>query len=228
MIEIPNIRLFADVAAATYDPKAVPMWQNVGHLKVVHWFLTDVDGVPTISCEGTNTFWEWIIDFMALKVAFNHDVYGPVHLGLYHDVMSVIDGVCNYLASKGWPEYYMDGHSKGGGEVLLGHAEMKRRGHPPTATRAFEPPRVGTSALVNYLKDEPIVWTATHNHHGTDLVTLVPSELPLAVLQPYEELDGRMELAVPDAYDIETKHRIPAVIAALPPMTASNPSLTRP
>ncbi len=86
---------------------------------------------------------------------------------------------------------------------------MKRRGHAPLATRAFEPPQVGGAVLRDYLAGEDIAWTATVNAHGRDLVTQVPFGPDWC-----HECDPLL-LTVPDCYDAATKHRIPAVLAAL-------------
>ena len=221
MTDIPHVRLFADVAASTYAADAVPAFQD--DVRTVHVYTSKINDMTCFAFEGTTTFWEWLIDFMAFKIPFRHVACGPVHLGLMRDVMSVKRQIVAFLDAEGNPPYLVTGHSKGAGEAILFHAEMKSMGYPPLYTWAFEPPRVGTHLLRDYLADEPIGWTATHNYHGTDIVTRVPSDDPLIplpdVFLPWREIDNGTELIVPDDLDIPTKHRILAVLAALPPIT---------
>ena len=206
-------------AAATYDATAIPAFQD--DMKTVHVFRSIIDDIPCFSWEGTSSFWEWMLDFLAFRDPFTHAVYGPVHFGLMRDVMAVKAMILADLNSLGNPPYILSGHSKGAGEAILAHAEMKSLGYPPLATRAFETPRVGTKALWDYLAGEDIQWTATHNRHGTDLVTLVPDDIvPMPLLSPWMPGPNRLELIVPDTLDIPSKHRIAAVVAALPPIVA--------
>lgn len=214
-IAVPHIRLCAMAAAATYEATAIPAFQD--DMRTVHVFRSIINDIPAYSWEGTTDFWEWVLDFLAFRDPFTHKDYGPVHFGLMRDVMAVKAMILADLNSIGNPQYLFIGHSKGGGEVLLAHAEMKSIGYPPLATRAFEPPRVGTKALWDYLAGEDIQWTATHNRHGTDLVTLVPDDIvPMPLLSPWVEGANRMEIVVSDALDIPNKHRMTAVLSGLP------------
>lgn len=209
-IVLPTDLDLAKACAGTYEPSAVPQWQDA--MKLVHVHLSVIDGVHVIAWEGTTDWQEWIFsDFMALSIPlFEHASLGPLHLGLARDVLSVSPAIIAYLENLGWPPYVNTGHSKGAGEALIFHGVMKERGHPPLRTRAFEPPHIGTEALRTYLGGEDIVETATHNHYGRDIVTLVPWDLLV-----WTSVVERTVLTVPDTYDIPTKHRIPAVIAAL-------------
>lgn len=213
MTTIPHIRLFGDAAASTYAVGAVPVWQD--DVDVVHVFLSEINGMHCLAWEGTHTFWEWVVDFMAIEVPiFSHPQLGPVHLGMARDVMSVIRPISSTLESLGWPPYLNTGHSKGAGEALIFHGVMKALGHPPLATRAFEAPRIGSSIMRAYVADQDIIQTATHNYHGTDIVTkVVPGPT-------FTDMRDPMILTVPDSYDIPQKHEIPAVLAALPPLLA--------
>ncbi len=188
-------------------PGVVPQWTN--HMKTVHVFLSMVDGVHTVAFEGTTDLQEWLVDFLAAPSPFYTAEYGPVHFGISETMFSVADRIAAYFAGLGWPSYYVTGHSKGAGEAILFCAEMKRRGHPPLATRAYEPPQVGGVRLRDYLSDQDVKWTATVNVHGRDIVTQVPFG------DPWTHVNDPIPLTVPDTYDIPTKHRIPAVIAAL-------------
>ena len=209
--------IFAQACASTYADGAVPAFQD--DVRTVHVFTSKINGLTCFAFEGTNTFWEWLIDFMAFKIPFKHADYGPVHLGLMRDVMAVKQKIVAFLDAEGNPPYCVAGHSKGAGEAILLHAEMKSMGYAPMQTWAFEPPRVGTHILRDYLAGEPIGWTATRNSHGRDLVTLVPNDDPLIplpdILLPWREIGGGMELIVPDDDDLAAKHRIPAILTAL-------------
>jgi hypothetical protein len=198
---------YALACQATYDPTAIPQWQD--EMKLVHVYLSIVNGIHTVAWEGTHDFQEWIVDFFALEIpVFNHLQMGPVHAGFMRDVFAVYQPIAAYFESLGWPPYDNTGHSKGC-EAILFHGVMKQLGHPPRKTVAFESPRMGTSILRDYLADQDITQTATHNYHGTDLVTRVPFG------PTWVDVREPIELIVPDADDIPTKHEIPAVVAAL-------------
>jgi lipase (class 3) len=227
MIADLNIKLAA-ACAGTYALGAVPQWQSRDQR--VHVYLSQIDGIHVIAHEGT-TSWdnrtslpEWLIDFDATPVLSPNSAYGHVHQGMMEDVLSIVDQIDAYLAGLGYPPYLLTGHSKGAGEVTLEHAEMKRRGHPPLATRAFEPPQVGGHALRDYLSDQDYAWTCTVNAQGKDLVTRVPEGLQLPFLTDWSHIQDPIMLVVPDTYDVATKHRIPAVqeaLAALPVAVAA-------
>jgi Lipase (class 3) len=200
---------YAEACARTYDGSAKPTWQD--EYKTVHSFLsTTPDGKPLITQEGTQSRLEWAIDGFAAPVLFpGHWEFGPLHAGFMRDALSVVDMIAHYLASQGWPEYDLGGHSKGGGEAPLIGALLKQRGHPPRRIVIFEPPRCGTWLLRKYLADVEIHGTEDINLSGPDAVTKVPPG-PL-----YEDVTDLLELNVPETDDIATKHRIPAVIGAL-------------
>jgi len=202
---------FALACANTYDANNKPKFENL--LKTVHIFESEIDGILTFAWEGTSDKLEWFIDFLAIDVRdFVHPELGPIHFGFWTDLLSIMPILKEYLEHKGWPEFYNTGHSKGAAEAILFHAMMKADGHAPKATYAFEPPRVGTQQLLDYLKDEPIFWTKTVNIHGPDKVCTVPFHIKGF---DYLDLPNPLVLTVPDAYDIATKHRIPAVIEAI-------------
>jgi hypothetical protein len=209
VIPNPNLNLrLAEAAAGTYTCAEPAQWHDA--VDVVHVWLSMIDGVHCLAWEGTHTWEEWIVDFMALEVPFFADeVLGPVHLGMMRDVMAVIDPIYTYLASIGLPPYLNCGHSKGAGEAILFHAAMKARGYPPLATRAFEPPQVGGHVLRDYLSGEDIVWTATTNVHGRDLVVQVPFG------PTWSHTSDPLLLTVPDSLDIPSKHMMASVLAAL-------------
>ncbi len=178
-------------------------------MKTVHVFLSMLDGIHTVAWEGTTDLQEWMVDFLALPNPFYTIEYGPTHFGITETMFSVVDAIDAYFKSLGYPPYLNTGHSKGGGESIVFHAEMKRRGHPPLLTRAYEPPQVGGKELRDYLGDQDIKWTATVNVHGRDIVTQVPFG------DPWMHVNDPILLTVPDTYDVPTKHRIACIVAAL-------------
>lgn len=220
---IANLNLRgAEACAGTYAVGAIEQWQ--GRDNRVHAYLSMVDGVHAITHEGT-TDWtdrsslaEWLIDFDAVPVLSPAQAYGRVHRGLLLDVLAIVDQVEDYLARLGWPPYLLFGHSKGGGEVTLEAAEMKRRGHPPLAVRAYEPPQVGGIALRDYLSDVDYAWTCTTNCRGRDVITRVPEGLQLPFLTDWSHICDPILLTVPDTLDPVAQHKIPAVLAALAPL----------
>ncbi|HVC61821.1 MAG TPA: hypothetical protein VND19_15835 [Acetobacteraceae bacterium] len=204
----PYLLPLARAAAATYVPSAVCWLQN--DTRTCQVFRSVVAGHPCFAFGGTQTFREWLVDFLALEVpCFQHADAGPIHLGFYLDIRSAIDAMCVELASLGWPSFLVAGHSKGAGEAVLAHMELKARGHAPLATRAYEPPMVGTAALTRYLAGDDIGWTQTANRAGPDIVTLVPD------WPEWEHQGVLMRLLVPDAYGIAQKHEVAAVLVAL-------------
>ncbi len=177
-------------------------------MKTVHVFLSMLDGVHVVAWEGTTDLQEWMVDFLSAPVPF-HSEYGPTHFGITGTMFSVVDQIDEYFKSLDYPSYLNTGHSKGAGEAIVFHAEMKRRGHPPWATRAYEPPQVGGKELRDYLSDQDVKWTATVNAHGRDIVTQVPFG------DPWMHVNDPILLTVSDDYDVPTKHRIACIVAAL-------------
>lgn len=199
----------AQACADTYAEGAQPQWQD--SVRLVHVYLSLVNGVHTIAFEGTTDWQEWVFsDFMAGQLILpEYTECGAIHVGFARDVLAVIKLIEDYLKSVGSPPYYGCGHSKGASEAILFAAFMKKSGYPPTAVWAFEPARCGGQTLVDYVSDIPLSWTRTTNAGGDDLVTHVPFG-PTWCEQP-----DPLVLKVPDSDDLATKHRIPAVITGL-------------
>lgn len=195
--------------ADTYAEGVQPQWQD--SVRLVHVYLSLVQGVHTIAFEGTTDWQEWVFsDFMAGQLILPEYLEcGAVHVGFSRDVLAVIKPIQDYLRSIGSPEYYACGHSKGASEAILFAAFMKKSGFPPSAVWAFEPARCGGQHLLDYLSDVPLSWTRTTNSEGDDLVTHVPFG------PTWREVPDPLVLRVPDSDDLATKHRIPAVISAL-------------
>jgi hypothetical protein len=206
----PWLLPLADAAAACYADGGVPWFQNPA--KTCHVFKSIVAGHPCYAFEGTSSFREWMIDFLALEVPwFAHPEAGPVHLGFWLDIQDAVAAIAADLTGIGWPSYLVTGHSKGAGESVLACLQLSMLGHPPLATRSYEPPTVGTDLLTRCLarRKVDIGWTKTWNTTGVDIVTQVP-DWPEWVHQGVET-----RLQVPDAYGIAEKHQMPAVLAAV-------------
>ena len=201
--------LLAPFAARCYVDSETPVYQNpekTCHL--FHWV------------EGDLHFWafagtlpkidEWLVDLDAVdQPVHDHPALGPVHLGLWINTNGALGTIISTMSALGWPPFVIAGHSKGAGQAILAHAALKDLGHPPVATRAFEPPRVGSQVLRDYLAADDIVWTQTYNSAGNDPVTILP------FWRPFVSLGKVLSLPVPDDADVATKHKIPAVLAAL-------------
>jgi hypothetical protein len=211
-------------AARCYDSSIAPTFQNEERLCHVYQSVVTIPGIGEIndfSFEGTSDFEEWVVDFVAGPVlSTQHPQAGPVHAGYLLDVQSVLGDITAAISALGGPPFTISGHSKGAGEAIICTMLLKAAGLSPLATRAFEPPRVGGPELNAYLANDDIVWTRTRNKWGSDLVTLVPAG-PLSLIPPSTWLHtGKMTLlTVPDGYNIATKHRIPAVLAAVQALT---------
>jgi hypothetical protein len=195
-------------ACATYAVGAMPDFQNAS--KTCHVYHSKVNDVDCFAFEGTQSFNEWLVDFLAIGFeGYCHPVYGEVHLGFHCDIQEAVNWIVDVLDGLGNPPYYLCGHSKGAGEAILAHAQLKSINRPPLATRAYESPRVGKAALAAYLQQDDIQLTQTFNKFGSDLITLVPTEFNwLAVRLP-------LRLQVPDELTVAQKHLIPAVGLAL-------------
>lgn len=213
MTDLALALALANACAETYVNGAKPTFEDEN--KTVHVFLSTVNGKPCFAFEGTQSFAEWVIDFIAVEIpVFAHPQLGTVHAGLWRSAEIMGPKIQQWLAAKGWPEFYVTGHSKGGGEAILTTAWLGVIGNAPLATWAFEPPRVGGDDLAKFLRTVDLSWTETFNSHGKDLVTQVP-------FGPTWKHEGPpLVLAVGDELEIPDKHRIPAVIAALTQMQA--------
>ena len=76
----PFLRPLAEAAAATYAGTS-PWFRNPENTCQV--YKTTVLGHPTYAFNGTQTFREWMVDFMALDVPWTHHVLAGRHfLGL--------------------------------------------------------------------------------------------------------------------------------------------------
>lgn len=202
------LKALAVPVSAAYVPGVRPWF--VSESGTCQLYRDVVGGVNVFTFGPTQDWQEWMVDFFALEVPVHqHSQFGPVHLGFWLDIQSSVAKMSAALADLGWPPYYIADHSKGAGEGILAHAQMKAAGHAPLATRAYEPPCVGGPALTAYLTGEDIGWTKTMNATGADLVTQVPDG-PTWQHQGVETI-----LRVPDSYGLAQKHEWPAVLAAL-------------
>ncbi len=195
-------------SAATYDN---PRPWFVNRLNTCQVYKSKSDAGHSIyAFKGTQSFREWMVDFLALDVPFlHHNDAGAVHLGFWLDTIEAIKAIEVDLIADGRPSFLLTGHSKGGAEAVLAHLELKRYGLIPLATRCFEPPMVGTVHLSACLASDDIAWTQAINVHGKDVVTLVPD-------WPEWDHQGAMtQLQVPDSYGIAQKHEIASILSAV-------------
>ena len=209
--------LLAPYAARCYVDGVAPAWENADRTCHLFHFIDGVHHVWAFS--GTlPKLDEWLVDFDAVdQGVHDHPLLGPVHAGLWRNTVGAVGFITATMEALGWPAFYLCGHSKGAGQAILAAAALTDAGHAPVACRAFEPPRVGHQQLRQFLAGSDLVWTQTVNSCGPDIVTVVPfwggwtSAGSIAVLH------------VPDEADVATKHKIPAVLAALglPPVVGA-------
>ncbi len=206
----PLMLALARAAAACYADDVVYAWENA--TKTAHLVHTAVNRIETFAFTGTlPKLDEWMVDFLALPVPVaGHPQMGDLHAGFLIDAQGAVsEFIAPTLAALGWPPFYLTGHSKGGGEAPAATGELKALGHPPLAVRLYEPPMCGGADLAAYLADQDIVWTQTWNAAGADRITEAP-------IGPTWRHNGLMvPLRVPDGDSLATKHRMPAVLAAL-------------
>ena len=217
MIDATTLAL-ARAANDCYNPTTVPWaigelttWQV--YKSVIPSPLDPANQHPCYAFEGTNNGLQWIIDLSAEEVVlWDHPTMGPVHLGMACSALAAAEAIAADLRALGWPSYYITGHSKGAGECQIAAAFLTMLGHAPLAMVMLEPPLVAGPALDKLLALTDCRWTQTFNAAGNDIVTTVP---------PWPNFNQRgtlIRLQVPDSYDIGTKHRSPAVLAALEAM----------
>jgi hypothetical protein len=167
-------------AAATYEPKAVPIIEAIDH--AVRIFRTSIDGLAVFAIEGTHDDLGWALDFVAAGAddheTFNHPTLGFVHAGFHMAAMAVFPRMA--LAAQGI-EYAITGHSLGGELALHLGGMMIDDGHPPVKIGAFAPPRGGGAQFVKVVTSVPFC----AYHFGNDPVPDVPLMLPGF---PYEQV----------------------------------------
>ena len=199
----------AQAQNATYSTSAPPEYENFS--KTAHVFHRVVCGMNAFIWEGTIDLAEWLQDFNPLEVPDEYDPQiGLVHQPSLDNCRDIVPLLLDKLQSLGWPPFLVCGHSKGAREAPICHALMKAKGHPPLATRLFEPPRPGGRLLAEYIGGDDVRATQTWNVHGTDIFTLVPDGDPLwcPAVTP-------LRYRVQDSYGIAEKHRMPGVIVGI-------------
>lgn len=207
----PLLLPLAQASAACYADGAVFDWESPS--KLAHLIVSRVAGTITFALAGTEDIREWILrDLLAAQVPVEGDPdLGDVHAGFLLDAEAMVQQfIWPYVSARGFPPYFLTGHSKGGGDGQIVLGMMKEQGHPPLSSRFFEPPMAGGYMLAADLGTEDIIWTQTFNTDGRDIITTIRS-LPTFKPLPMPPL----ALRVPDTDDWATKHRIPAVLAAL-------------
>jgi hypothetical protein len=167
-------------AAATYEPKAVPIIEAVEH--AVRIFRTSIDGLAVFAVEGTHDELGWALDFFAARAddheTLNHPTLGFVHAGFHLAAMAVLPRLA--LAAQGI-DYAITGHSLGAELALHLGGMMIDDGHPPVKVGAFAPPRGGGARFVKIVTSVPFC----AYRFGNDPVPTVPWTLPGF---PYEQV----------------------------------------
>jgi hypothetical protein len=204
----PTTLLLAGPALACYAADAVPTWQNPS--KTCSVFHSITGGLDTFMFRGTETWQEWFQDFdPSTEVDADDPDIGWVHAPSLDNVREVLPLICTWLAAKGWPQFYLAGHSKGAREVVVAHALLKHIGHPSLATRGYETPRPGGSKLADYVANDNISGTQTHNSSGFDVVTLAPAGFG------WEPAFRNILVQVPDNLSFVQKHIMSGVVLGL-------------
>jgi hypothetical protein len=195
-------------ALACYGSGAVATWENPN--KTCHVYLSTIDYSPVFMFKGTEDAQEWQQDFNPFiePDADDPDI-GSVHAPSLLNVKAVMPAIIAHMTALNWVPFYLCGHSKGAREAPIAHALLKHIGHPPLATRLYEPPRPGGIKLADYLATENIIGTQTYNESGVDIVTVVPAGFG------WEPACHIIRLQVPNTYGIKAKHVMTGVIAGL-------------
>lgn len=159
-------------AAATYEPKAVPVIEAIGG--VVRVFRTEVDGLTVIAVEGTHNRLGWLLDFIAARTedheTLNHPTLGFLHAGFHLEAVTIAPAIALMVHGR---DYALSGHSLGAALALLLAGLLSDDGHPPVQIGAFAPPRVGGALLVKTVTAVPL----TAVRFGNDPVPGVPFEV---------------------------------------------------
>lgn len=124
----------------------------------VHATLAMVDGVTIITFRGSNDIVAWWRDFLVFGAdTFSHHELGPVHAGIYGDVMQIFDMI---ERDVGDAPVSACGHSKGAGEAQIYVAERLIRKRPVTQLTTFGAPRIGAlnGLLVPVVGDDFADW----------------------------------------------------------------------
>jgi hypothetical protein len=213
MIADPLLLPLARAALATYDGSAPWFVDNTRTCSV---YKSTVLGHPTYAGPGTRTALEMMVDLAAWDVEFHdHPQFGPIHLGFWLDSLKAIQAIAIDLAAQGWPAFLLCGHSKWGSQTRLIHAALKQMGHPPLASRSFEPAMCGTKVLTAYLADQDHGWTQTWNADGPDDVTRMP------FWSEWQHQGVVTHPHVPDTYLLLQKHAMVDVVAAIELLAAA-------
>jgi Lipase (class 3) len=210
---LADLLTYAKIVSDCYNESSAPTWQDGARL--THVYQVTVNGITHFNFQGTLDPTEWVNrDFDILGFAsLERPLFGPLHDGFTRGALAMVPLIAAEIQGSGALSFTIGGHSKGAGEAQIAAAELKRLGFPAAAVYLFEPPRAGTAPLKAYLADIPIFATQTFNAIGADPVTEVPA-------WPWVDAVDPLRLRVPDGDDIATKHKIPAVIAALQEMSA--------
>lgn len=173
-------------AAATYDPAAIPDFQDVDHAVKV-FMTTRADGLNVIAIEGTHDAVGWGFDFLAASVSdqqgMDKQTLGFVHSGFYAAGLTALTR-CALIAAGG--PYAICGHSLGAALALLIGGILSQdsfEGHSlaPVKIGAFAPPRVGGAQFVKVIETIPFC----AYRYGQDPVPEVPFSIPG---WPYEQV----------------------------------------
>lgn len=184
----------------------VPTWQNAS--RTAHVVQAVIGGINAFLWLGTEDLEEWILDDFNPLIEASPNI-GWVHQPSLENVQEILPFIVAKLTDLGWPPYYFVGHSKGAREAPIAHALMKEAGHPPLASRIYEPPRTGHAMLATYLATENILGTRMTNIHGDDQITWVPIGLG------WEDCCRVVAFRVPDTYGLRAKHVMTGVIVGL-------------
>ena len=168
-------------AQATYVTSPTFVGQGDQLNESIHVNVSEINGELLVSHRGTRAPQDWIRDFMAWTtedhILVPHDALGPLHYGIYEAALTIISQIESVVGDR---PHYQVGHSLGAALAILVGGIMTARGKPPVQIFAFEPPRVGTSKLVNIVQPLTQAW-----RYGDDPVTEVPLT---TLLFPYEQV----------------------------------------
>jgi predicted lipase len=189
-LSLPTDIELVEAAAATYDPAAVPFYDDFTNAIRI-FQTTRADGLNIISAEGTKNPAGWAIDFCALGIedhaGTNHPSLGFVHAGFLVSALLAMPKIQS-VTTKG--PFAISGHSLGAAMALLLGGLLIDNGTPPVKIGAFAPPRVGGEQFVKVATSVPFCAYA----YGNDPVPRVPFRI--MPLFPYMQV-GMTDIGTP-------------------------------